>query len=64
MQYFLILSRALFGDVDRRNVAMRDAGGVVGDVPMEAKCGRSWWRRWRNNESGLDSSVKRWRRLS
>ncbi len=63
MQYFLILSRALFGEVEVRKVASRDVEGVVGAVAMHAKCGRRRWRRWRNSEDGFDSMVKRERRL-
>ena len=63
MQYFLILSRALFGEVEVRKVASRDVEGVVGAVAMRAKCGRRRWRRWRNSEDGFDSIVKRERRL-
>ena len=63
VQYFLILSRALFGEVEVRKVSIRDVEGVVGAVAMCAKCGRRRWRRLRNSEDGFDSMVKRERRL-
>jgi 5'-3' exonuclease len=63
VQYFLILSRALFGEVEVRKVSIRDVEGVVGAVAMRAKCGSRRWRRWRNSEDGFESMVKRERRL-
>ena len=40
MQYFFVLSQALFGEVDVRKLVSRDVEGVVGAVAMRAKCGR------------------------
>ena len=63
VQYFLIRSRALFGEVDVRKLESRECEGVVGAVAIRAKCGRRQWRRWRNSEEGFVSIVKRERRL-
>ena len=63
MQYFLILSRALWGDVVVRKAVSLDADGVDGAVAIVAKWGRRQWSRRRNNEEGLVSIVNRSRRL-
>ncbi len=63
MQYFLILSRALWGDVDVRNAVILDADAVDGAVAILAKWGRRQWSRRRNNEEGFVSIVNRSLRL-
>jgi hypothetical protein len=61
--YLLILSRALFGDVEWSKASSREAWGVVGAMAIDAKCGRRQCRRWRNSDEGLEAMVKRSRRL-
>ncbi len=63
MQYFLILSRALWGDVDVRKAVILDADGVDGAVAMLAKWGRRQWSLRRIKEEGFVSMVKRLLRL-
>jgi hypothetical protein len=62
-QYFLILSRALWGDVDVRNAVSLDADGVDGAVAILAKWGRRQWSLRRMNEVGFVSMVNRSLRL-
>ncbi len=63
MQYFLILSRALWGDVDVRNAVILDADGVDGSVAILAKWGRRQWSLRRISEEGFVSIVNRSLRL-
>ena len=63
MQYFLILSRALWGDVDVRRAVILDADGVDGSVAIVAKWGRRQWSLRRMNEVGFVAIVKRSLRL-
>ena len=58
MQYFLILSRALCGEVEVSKACVLDADGVVGDVAMRAMLGRRQWSRRRNNEDWFVSIAK------
>jgi len=63
VQYLLMRSLALLGEVECRNAVILDSSGTVGADPIFAMCGRRQWRRCKKSESGLSSIVKRERRL-